>query len=438
MNENLSVVYEDLKKFIAEHPGIALAANGVSVPRDVRPEFYRYFNAMRATFIKEYFSSEAEKAFAIGDAYTNISKLVQQDMNLEAIEISGNLSEFLQDPLLSLAGALFGPLFGLLQGKITEAAFVLEAQKTVKAFFNQLFCEGYNRWGTISLLHLLGPNYLWSGTPRDLDSDPHTYTEFYPGFEDDVPELRQECRLSFAYISKASFVMPDVLVQTKRLNAYVSLKSHWYDVRWKAKVLNENLEWLDLHQLAGKFGWQRPNMTIHLARESADELKLLSDYYQMARPDMLLEFMETDDWYYSQHVKHIILKHQMFNPRLGSYVISRVDVPSEAFAPPEEVPAAQLQPLTDSTITPVTEESQQEARIATATDETRNPVAAPISSPQKAHPMDLAHLPNNIHVINAGYDTNALEPVVKALNQWLALREQQANQELSSGESLTT
>lgn len=468
MAEKWVEAYEDLKKFIADHPKIEIGEKGVSIMRDIRPEFYRHFDIVRDTIIKEYLAAELDKACELGKAYADISNVVQQDMNLEAIDVNGSLNGFLQKPLESLTSALFMPLFDLLKGSTTEASFVQEVQKSVKAFFKPLFREGYNRWGTMALLRLLSPNCLWDGKPNDLNAEVNRNAEFNPGlYNDDVPDLQQKRRMEFSCLQRASFVMPDVLVQSKYLNAYVSLKSQWYEVRCKSKSLSGNLEWLDLQQLYYKFGHCRPDMTldmtIHLARESADELKVLADYCHMARPDILIEFMEDDDWYDSKHIGRIIFNNNMFAPRLGSYVISRVSVPPEAFAAPEAEPVG-LQQSSDgvATTAPIEEEPllgavdtaeqvetpqdiaattasiEEEPLQDTATTGAPNIPATPHTSPPAKRCLSLADLPDSIHVISAGYDASMLEPVVQTLSQWLTLQDQMAAQELESTESQVT
>ena len=295
--------YEDLRKFIAEHQEIKIEAGGTTViAGDVRPVFYRYFDTVRSVFINEYFAAELEKVCELGKAYAVTSESVKQDMNLESIAVSENLAGLLLNPLENLMSTLYVPLFKLLRGKTNADSFVLEGQKAVSVYYNSLFCEGYKRWGIISLLHLLSPSCLWDVNIKDLDIELNRNAEFFPGmYAENVPELKQEQRLAFMYPLKGSFVMPDVLVHSTRLNAYVSLKTRWYEVRCRANSLNENLEWLTLEQPSSQFVHIRPDLmldtTIHLAKENADELKLLADYNLMARPDVLIEFMEDDDWY---------------------------------------------------------------------------------------------------------------------------------------------
>lgn len=422
MAEKWVEAYVDLRKFIGEHPEIEIDANGACAEGDVYSAFFNHFNSVRTAFIQEHCVLELNTAYELGNAYASISKSVQKDMNLESIVVSGSLNGLLSEPLQSLKCPLYNPLINLLCGKTDENGFALEGKKAVKTFFRPLFCEGYKRWGVLSLLHLLGSSCLWSVPPNELDVEDNRNAEFHPGlYDEDVPELHQERQLAFSYILKASFVMPDVLVHSSHINAYVSLKSSWYEVRCKASTLNEDLEWLSLEQPDTRFGRIRPDLmldtTIHIAKENANELKLLADYNLMARPDVLIEFMEDDGWYDAKRIECIILNNKAFNPRLGSYVISRVTVPPEAFLA-VETPTKNLQPLaeTDSVVTIRNEPSE-----TTVLDDAKCFTLA--SPPQKTRSLCLADLPENIYVISAGYDPKALDPVVQAISQWLMLQE---------------
>jgi len=433
MAEKWIEAYENLRKFIAEHQEIKIDIGGTTtIAGDVRPVFYHYFSNVRNIFIGEYFAAELEKACELGKAYADISESVKQDMSLESIEVSGSLYGFLLNPLEGLMSTLYTPLFNLLRGKTNEESFAMEGKKAVEVYFKSLFCEGYKRWGVLSLLHLLRPSCLWDVNPDDLDVEQNRNAEFHPGmYAENVPELKQERRLAFIDPTKGSFVMPDVLVHSTHLNAYISLKTRWYEVRCKANSLNENLEWITLEQPDTKFVHIRPDLmldtTIHLAQEDANELKLLADYNLVARPDMLIEFMEDDDWYDAKHIEHILLNNRVFTPRLGSYVISRVVVPPEAFLPIETTPTTNLKPVAETESATTIGDEPSETTII---ENTKNFANTP---PQKDHSLCLADLPENIHVISVGYDTDALEPVVQTIGQWLTLQEQPTDQQRESG-----
>ncbi|MCL1885389.1 MAG: hypothetical protein FWF98_01270, partial [Dehalococcoidia bacterium] len=109
-------------------------------------------------------------------------------------------------------------------------------------------------------------------------------------------------------------------------------------------------------------------------------------------------------------------------PRLGSYVISRAAIPPEALAKPEIASAEKShQPLDEvAASAAVEDESLQDM----ATTNAQGTPTTPHTLPQSTRHLSLADLPDNIHVISAGYDVNTLEPIVQALHQWLTPQSQ--------------
>jgi len=386
---------EELRKFITAHPAIEIDMNSVVMSGDVRPEFYKLFDRVRAGFLKERFAAELEKAYTMSAAYGETSKAVKEEMRLEGIEINANLNWFLLDPVNGLMRVLFDPLFDLLKGKTDMAGFTQVADTAVADSFKLLFCEGYEHWGELALLRLLTPDRLWLGHTHDFYTDPAMAGDIIEGNRDDfVPDPVESKKLVFDNLVRASFVVPGALVHSSRLNSYVSLRPRWYLPRWKARMLSERLEWMDLKKLYSEFGtgnlW--PDMMIHVSDERPDDLKLVADYYRLARPEIIIEFMEEDDWYDARRVEGIMRHNLVLNPRLGTYVISRVEVPPEAFKPLEEV----------------------------------SPTACPLS---------LAELPANVHVLNVGYDMTKLEPVVNVLAEATAMIKEARMKELESGQN---
>jgi len=461
MAEKWSEAYTDLKEYIAEHPEIVIRRSMVIIKDDIRPEFYQYFDRVRSSFIEEYYAAELDVAHELAGAFSEIRKSVCQVLHLDTIGVCADLEGFMEQPLMSFMSVLYSPLFHLLDGRIDENGFILEAQKTVEMFFGSLFCEGYERWGTLALLQLLEPQNFLVGQPRDLEVDNDNPSDFYPGnVIGDVPELQQENHLEFNYIKKATFLLPWLIVHSNRINLFASFTPRRYITRWTARSMNENLEWMDMRQVEDSFGTNTPDMMIHLAKENPDELKLLADYKNIARPDIVIDFVENDDWYSSQYIENILRYSNTLKPRLGTFIVSRVIVPPEEFVPLEPEPVEEPQPIVAQTIeelplqdcsmaidenkTDITTTSSTQTGSESAMDETegdKNTTSSALaekattSSAKPKHPcLRLSDLPDDIHVLSAGYDANALEPITQALGKWVEFMEQAAAQEEASKE----
>jgi hypothetical protein len=260
--------------------------------------------------------------------------------------------------------------------------------------------------------------------------------------EDYVPDLVETKKLVFDNLIRASFVIPGAMIYSGNLHSFVSLRPRWYLPRWKARILSERPEWMELKKIYKEFGpgnlW--PDMMIHVTDESPDDLKLIADYYRMARPEIIIEFMEEDDWWDAKHVEDLMRHNLVINPRMGTYVVSRVEVPPEAFKPLEAVPmAVPPPPAPESGVQPAPAISAP----APATGETPavpNAEVAPPAPPEPlpmARPLSLAELPESIHVLSVGYDKSKMEPIVQALMEATAIIKAARAKELASGGSIS-
>ena len=207
--------YEQLKKFIADHPAIEIDMNSIVISGDLRPEFYKLFDTVRVSFIKERFAAELEKAYALSAAYSEAGRAVKEELKLEDIEINANLNWFLLDPINGLMRVLFDPQFDLLKGKTDLSGFVEVADTSVATFFKLLFREGYERWGALALLRLLAPDRLWMVKAHDFYTDPSMEGDVIEGNHDDfVPDPVESRKLVFDNMVRASFVVPGALVHS--------------------------------------------------------------------------------------------------------------------------------------------------------------------------------------------------------------------------------
>ncbi len=397
MAETWQNSYEELTKFIVAHPEIEIDATSIVISGDIRPGFYSLFDKVRAGFVKERFASELEKSYALSAAYAEAAKAAKDEMHLEAIEINASLNWFLLDPVNGLMRVLFDPLFEVLKGKTDLEGFTRKGDASVLESYKMLFREGYERWGALALLKLLAPGRLWAGKTQDFYTDPTMEGDIIEGNRDDfVADVVESKKIVFDNLVRASFVVPGQLIYSGYTKAYVSLRPNWYLPRWKARMVSEKMDWIDLKQTYKDFGagnlW--PDMMVHVTDENPDDLKMIADFYRLARPDLIIEFMEEDDWYDAKRVGDMIRHNMVINPRLGSYVISRAEVPPGAFNPQA------ARPMVSSFVT-------------NPADET-TPLMPPAETPM-GRPLSLAELPENIHVLNVGYNTVKLEPVVEAL-----------------------
>ncbi|MCL2140877.1 MAG: hypothetical protein FWH42_04305 [Dehalococcoidia bacterium] len=472
MAENWIVEYERLRKFIATHDEIKIEKNGTTIPESVHKEFYEIFDAIVMAFLAEYVTQQLEVTTEIVKAYAEIKDSVLSETGFEGIATDVELRKYLTNPNKLFTGYVSNCLFDLITGKINEERFVKKTKEEIERVAKLCFQKGYMHWGVVALLQLLRPSGLWTGNPGDILLDTTHMTDYFPGMvSSEVPELQKGRWIGFCPLTIATFILPELLVKSEALNCFASLQSHWYEVRHTAKKWNEDLEWLDTQKILNeeKLAGLSYGLAIHMSQKSASELKLLVDYKRFARPDMLIEFMEEEDWYTPKRLKQLIQLDKVLKPRLGMYIVSRVIIPPEEFFPSESEQQAMME--TTSAATAEMTQSHGEGLIEQVVDKSLStPEAESISLSEKGEspivlqavegttipnsidnatialekanssaplqpevkkdcPLRLADLPETIHVINAGYDVSAFEPIFQALSQRFVEQDQANNVE---------
>ena len=76
-----------LTDFIAEHSEVKIRLDSVSIPENVRPEFYQLFNAVRTAFIEGKHPSLLNKTRTLSQNYLNTEQEVTHLLGLEEVSM---------------------------------------------------------------------------------------------------------------------------------------------------------------------------------------------------------------------------------------------------------------------------------------------------------------------------------------------------------------
>lgn len=387
--------YRELQDYIAANPQIEISPSCVVIMGDIRPEFYRLFDTIRVELVKEYFPQELERAFELGQHWAAARQAAIDSLGVTDIELHANVKWFLADPINGLIRYLFDPLFDLLKGRSDETTFESKARELIATENQKLFREGYQRWAEVCLINLLDGDRVYSVPAMDhnanaseMEGDPSGGLR-----QEGVSEAEETNKIVFEYAYGCSFLTPRIIIHSRKLGQLVSLRADFYEARWKARLLSENQEWLDIKGIQKEFGltdlW--PNLAIYVADDIRD-LFLVADYHVVARPDIILDFEDSEKWYSPPRLERIKRHYRIMKPRLGSFLVSRKVVPEEAFRELEPKPIA---PETS--------------------DMTEHPENAPNAPENSEPPAPVYEEALNIRLIGAGYDPDALAPVIDAL-----------------------
>jgi hypothetical protein len=198
-----------LNRYIADNPGIVISPSEISIPQNLREEFYRLFDKVRTAFVETLYSSLPVDIESLCGHYLGIEREVIALLGIEKISMPMDLFSFLHTPKAGLARILYNQLFDLLQGKITADIFEALCVAHLKASAAELYRLGYEWWAGLSLIKLLEPDEAFF-----VDLDP-----------DDKPILAELKEISFGRQAHHPTIrIPELVLHSKRLDSYVAIK----------------------------------------------------------------------------------------------------------------------------------------------------------------------------------------------------------------------
>lgn len=381
--------YTKLSDFTIEHPEIEIDVSRVRIPESVRPEFYRLFNTVRTAFIEEKLADLLNEARSLSEKYTKVEGEVIKLLELEEISLDTRLDRFLHNPIDELVRGIFDPLFDLLKGKVDIDTFEGVSLKELKDSFRRLYRSGYVKWVALSLVKLLEADKSFQIIPRELDYVEGVLMEATP-FEASAPAAEESKRLLFKHEpTTVLFTVPDFIVHSVRVNQYFAIRSEIGSALAVASDTSQKREWYSLDSIAA----MGAGLTFVYVDKNPEEISLVADREKICRPDLIIEFREQEDWYEKEGLEKVKLNHDSLKPTLGTYIISRMPVPEQAY---QELMPAQ-----------VPEEPTPEVA---STEHTPEQVSREPTAEQELKKQEVG-----IHILTVGFDQSKLEPVISAL-----------------------
>jgi len=201
--------YESLTGFVGEHPEIVITPSEISIPRDLREEFYLRFDRARMAVVEHYYPMLSVDVETLCTRYVAIEKDVMELLGLEEITMPADLSSFLHRPKEGLTRVIYNRLFDLLQQKIGLDRFEENCALELDSAAAELFRLGYEWWAALALIRLLEPDESYG---VDLDDD----------YKPVAVELKS---ISFGRQAHHPTIrLPEFVLHSGRLNRYVAVK----------------------------------------------------------------------------------------------------------------------------------------------------------------------------------------------------------------------
>lgn len=376
MSTSWQETYTRLQNFITANPRIELSESVVAIPGDIRPEFYRLFDDVRAAFVEEKFPALLSEAETLSENYTRAEQEVKELLKLDNIFALGFLDRFLHQPKDELMRGLWDPLFGLVQGKTGSDVFEQLGSKAIAATFQSCHRLGYAKWVALSLVKMLEADKLFSITNPESKIDGHNDPICS---ETLLPSPEESKVLSFEHGQDnwPPYITPHFIIRSARLNRYVSFRSELMKAEYIALDASEKREWYRIEsmerELKATIFSRDPSLLIYIGDEP-EELVMIADKDSLCRPDIIVEYREPQDW---DEVPKSARLYDILNPKLGRYIVSREPVPEQALQESAPGPA---QPL------PAGQETEIEEKAV-------------------------------VRSLTIGFDQSSLEPIVKVLEK---------------------
>jgi hypothetical protein len=201
--------YEFLNKYIKDHSEIIINKEEISIPRNVRDEFYRRFDGVRKAVVDHYFSTLPVDVETLSAKYMQVEKEVIQLFRLDSISMPIDLFSFLHNPKEGMERVLYSRLFDLLQGKITLENFEQCVREDFQSAAADLYHLGYEHWAALTLIKMLDPDEAYR---VDLDSEDHPFPA----------ELK-----TIAFGGQAhhpTIRIPEFVIHSRAVNKYLAVK----------------------------------------------------------------------------------------------------------------------------------------------------------------------------------------------------------------------
>jgi hypothetical protein len=321
--------YTELTNFINNHPEIKLGSSVVRIPENVRSEFYGIFKSIRETMVREEYKDLLDRAEILSKNYTRVEKEIIKLMNLNKISTNIAIHRFLMDPIDQLIRVLFNPLFDLVKGRINTEKYEQEAARNLNASFDPFYQQGYEKWMTLSLIKLLKADKSYWVDVEEFNSE-----EFFKHggpMDLKVPESEEIKELSIRHDEEIGLLVGEQIVHSTKIGQFFSFRADIVEALGKATNKSINQEWLPVPSVVEL----EPNVTLVYTNEKLEDISLIADIESICRPDMIIECISRMKMYNEDSLGRIKTYHDIFKPRLGTYIVT-IEPVKEQFTDQQE------------------------------------------------------------------------------------------------------
>jgi hypothetical protein len=295
--------YESMRRFIAGNPGIILNPSEISIPPEVKEEFYLRFDRLRSALVEAHYADLPVDVDVLRRNFVEAEKEVVEILGIESISMPVDLSSFLHRPKEGLQRIIYTRVFDLLQGKISLEDFEQMCGEDLKVSCSTLYLLGYEWWAALVLIKLLDPDQAFG-------------VDFDPDFKPYLTELKG---ISFGRQAHHPTIrIPEFVLHSRRLDRLVAVKMaltqeiESYVVQFKPPVRPK--------KRTGDTSFALESRVMILSLMSGPEdIPIIADIYDriLTSPDLMVECISAEYLQNTEAVEQVRRRLESLNPKRG-------------------------------------------------------------------------------------------------------------------------
>ena len=300
--------FDVLKEYIASNSEIIIDTHEVSIPEHLRDKFYEYFDDIRGTFVRDFFTSIPIDVDSLCGNYNQSEKELINCLNLERIDLPVDLISFLHNPREGMVRWLYNRLFEVIQGKIKVEDFEQIAENDLVFTTSEMYKLGYETWAIFALINSLAPDETYS-------------VELNDEYDPIVGELKEVAFGRQFYHSTKR--IPEFIIHSKKLNSYLAVKM---------PLAKEVDAYYLPHEIPKKMMRDRTGDTSYVLDSRVMFLSILNNlddipvYVEIPErkfqsPDVILEFITREDFYDKDKISRIQNRAAIMKPVSGTIIV---------------------------------------------------------------------------------------------------------------------
>jgi hypothetical protein len=308
--------YNKILKFIQEHPEVEIERSSVIIPEETRSEFYRLFDAVRQSIVRDILDDSLLQAENLSKKFLSAEKAVCALLKLEKVELSNPLGWFLRDPVEGLMRELFDPLFDLLKGKLEPEGFAAYVTFPLRAILRTFLHHGYDKWLVLSLISLLQSDELLRvDVRRPVEHREWTIIRSNSASEI-IPEPQVSGYISLVHFPENLLNVPDAIVHSKNLGSYVALRGGLSNAIATALRPSDKRLWISLPETL----YSESSPLLLYTGTSPGEISLVADVKKISQPDMMV-ITSTIAQNSPDGFERAMFWHDLLRPIKGTYIV---------------------------------------------------------------------------------------------------------------------